>query len=50
VHLVSARDALRWRGLFSDLHVTGLRSHFGRGLQDVDERLLAAQALELLCA
>lgn len=48
VHLVSARDALGWRPLFSPLHAAEFRAHFRGGLMGVDQQALLRQARRLL--
>lgn len=50
VHLVSARDALAWQGLFTTMHVAAMRANFATGIQGVDDKALAAQASTLLAA
>ncbi|MEN3307311.1 MAG: hypothetical protein V7603_3513 [Micromonosporaceae bacterium] len=47
VHLVSARDALDWRMLFSPLHAAGFAAHF-RHIEGVDNDQLLNQATPLL--
>jgi hypothetical protein len=48
VHLVSARDCLDWRGLFSSLLAAEFRAHFPRGTDGVDLRRLLRRAERLL--
>lgn len=48
VHLVSARDCLDWRRLFSPLHAAEFRAHFGRGTQGVDREAVLTEARRLL--
>jgi hypothetical protein len=48
VHLVSARDALEWRALFSSLHAAEFGAHFRAGLDGVDRHALLSQATRLL--
>ena len=48
VHLLSARDALDWRGLFSQLHAAHFDAHFRRGLDGVDRDALVELARRLL--
>jgi Winged helix DNA-binding domain len=48
VHLVSARDALDWRGLFSPLHASQFDAHFRHATVAVDRNALVRQALRLM--
>jgi hypothetical protein len=48
VHLVSARDCLDWRTLFSPLHAADFRAHFAGGTGGVDRDALLRHAQELL--
>lgn len=48
VHLVSARDAVGWRPLFTALHIAGFRANFARGIRGVDENALTERANRLL--
>jgi hypothetical protein len=48
VHLVSARDCLNWRALFTRLLTGDLESHFGRNLEGVDRDELLTQTKRLL--
>ncbi|MGH3472889.1 MAG: winged helix DNA-binding domain-containing protein [Nocardioidaceae bacterium] len=48
VHLASARDALGWRPLFSELHAAEYRAHFPRAVDHVDLSAVLAFARELL--
>jgi hypothetical protein len=48
VHLVSARDCLRWRALFHPLHAADFRAHFGDAIDGVDQTALLSHARRLL--
>jgi hypothetical protein len=48
VHLVSARDCLDWRQLFTPLLAAQFGGHFGRGFQGVDREALLGEARRLL--
>jgi hypothetical protein len=48
VHLVSARDALGWRGLFDPLHISRFSADFRRGTEAVDHDALIKLASRLL--
>jgi hypothetical protein len=48
VHLVSARDCLGWRGLYSALHTAAFRAHFGDATRGLDVDKLTQQANRLL--
>jgi hypothetical protein len=48
VHLVSARDCLDWRGLFSALHAADYRAHFPHGIDGVDLPALLEHARRML--
>jgi hypothetical protein len=48
VHLVSARDCLNWRKLFSPMHAADFRAHFGHGTDAVDLAALLTEAQQLL--
>ena len=47
VHLVSARDCLQWRTLFSPLYAAVFNAQFRRGIDGVDRDLLLARARKL---
>jgi hypothetical protein len=48
VHLVSVRDCLDWRALFSALHAAEFNAHFRRSIEGVDLDMLLGQAKRLL--
>lgn len=48
VHLVSARDCLDWRTLFSPLHAAQFSAHFRHGIAGVNQDALLRQARRLL--
>jgi Winged helix DNA-binding domain len=48
VHLVSARDSLGWRGVFSPLHAAEFGARFRRGMEGVDRDALLREAKRLL--
>ncbi len=48
VHLVSARDCLDWRALFSPLYAAQFSARFRRQVQGVDREALAGRARRLL--
>jgi hypothetical protein len=48
MHLVSARDCLDWRALFSPLHAADFGAHFRHGIEGVDREALINRAKRLL--
>lgn len=50
MHLVSARDCLAWRGLFSQRHRADFRAHFSKSFEQVDLEALLDVAVPVLGA
>jgi hypothetical protein len=48
MHLVTARDSLAWRPLFSPVHAADFTAHFGHAIDGVDRDALIRQARRLL--